>query len=122
MLPIVKLLHIDDNQDITDLFSELVKSLGFNYFATNDPRVGLEHIKNEKYDFVLLDMHMPKLSGMDVIESLEKEKILKDQKIVIFSGFPFDNIQKVNLLKKPGIHGCLQKPIRYSQLVTAIAG
>jgi len=118
----MKLLHIDDNQDITDLFSEMVKSLGFDYFVTNDPRVGLEHIKNEKYDFVLLDMHIPKLSGMEVIESLEREKILKDQKIVILLGFPFDNNQKANLLKKPGIHDCLQKPIRFNLLVTAIAG
>lgn len=117
----MNILHIDDNQDITDLFSELIKSLGYRYFATNDSRDGLEHIKNEKYDFVFLDLHMPELSGIDVIESLEKEKILKDQKIVLLSGFPFDNNQKVHLLNKPGIHGCLQKPVRFDKLVNTIA-
>ncbi|MDH3824582.1 MAG: response regulator [Nitrosopumilus sp.] len=117
----MKVLHIDDNQDITDLFSEFINSLGHTYFATNNSRDGLERIKNEKYDFIFLDMHMPKLSGIDVIESLEKEKILKDQKIVILSGFPFDNNQKKHLLNKQGIHGCLQKPIRFDQLVNAIA-
>jgi len=121
MFHIVKVLHIDDNQDITDLFSEFINSLGHTYFATNNSRDGLECIKNEKYDFIFLDMHMPKLSGIDVIESLEKEKILKDQKIVILSGFPFDNNQKKHLLNKQGIHGCLQKPIRFDQLVNAIA-
>ena len=117
----MKILHIDDNQDITDLFSELIKSLGFDYFSTNDPRRGLEHIKNQKYDFIVLDMHMPNLCGTDIIESLEKDDILKDQKIIILSGFFFDDNQKNKLLNKPGIHSCLQKPIRFDNLVNAIA-
>ena len=55
----MKVLHIDDNQDITNLLSEMVSSLGFEYCVTNDSREGLERIKNEKFDRVLLDMHMP---------------------------------------------------------------
>ena len=118
----VKVLHIDDNQDITNLVSELVKSLDFDYVVTNDPRDGLELIKNEMYDVVLLDMDMPELSGMDIIQILESEKILKDQKIVILSGFPFSFNQQEDLLKKDGIHSCLKKPIDFQRLLAEITG
>lgn len=116
----MKVLHIDDNQDITNLLSEMVSSLGFEYCVTNDSREGLERIKNEKFDRVLLDMHMPTLSGIDIIETLERENILKDQKIVILSGFPFTYNQKADLLKKEGIHDCLKKPIEFDDLLSAI--
>jgi DNA-binding response OmpR family regulator len=107
----VKVLHIDDNKDITNLISELIELQGFDYFVTNNPRDGLNRIKNEKFDVILLDMHMPELSGIDVIEELEREKILKDQKIVI---------QRSELLKKEGIHYCLKKPIEFNELLSAI--
>ena len=116
----MKVLHIDDNQDITNLLSEMFSSLGFEYCVTNDSREGLERIKNEKFDRILLDMHMPTLSGIDVIETLERENILKNQKIVILSGFPFTYNQKEDLLKKKGIHNCLKKPIEFDDLLSAI--
>jgi len=116
----VKVLHIDDNQDITNLLSEMISSLGFEYCVTNDSREGLERIKNEKFDRILLDMHMPTLSGIDIIETLERENILKDQNIIILSGFPFNYNQKEDLLKKEGIQNCLKKPIEFADLVSAI--
>ncbi|MDH3610533.1 MAG: response regulator [Nitrosopumilus sp.] len=116
----MKVLHIDDNQNITNLISEMISSLGFEYCVTNDSKEGLERIKKEKFDRILLDMHMPTLSGIDVIETLERENILKDQKIVILSGFPFTYNQKEELLKKKGIHNCLKKPIEFDDLVYAI--
>lgn len=116
----MKVLHIDDNQEITDLLSEMVQSHGFDYFVTNNPKEGLDLIKKEKFDVILLDMHMPELSGIDIIQKLEQEKILKDQKIIILSGFSFTNSQKMDLLKKEGIHDCLKKPIEFDELLSAV--
>jgi DNA-binding response OmpR family regulator len=120
MVYIMQVLIVDDNQDITDLLSKFLKAKGFDNFVTNDPRDGLERIREEKYDVVLLDISMPELSGIDIIETLEREKILKDQKIVIFSATAFTTIQIKDLLKKEGIQDCLKKPIQLSNLLTAI--
>ena len=57
-------------------------------------------------------LRMPEFSGIDIIQTLEREKILKDQKIVIFSATAFTTNQINDLLKKEGIHGCLKKPIQ----------
>jgi DNA-binding response OmpR family regulator len=116
----MKVLVVDDNQDITCLLSRFLKAKGFENIVTNDPRDGLERIKQEKYDVVLLDISMPEVSGIDIIQTLEKEKILKDQKIVIFSANAFTDSQIQDLLKMDGIQDCLKKPIQLNKLLTAI--
>jgi DNA-binding response OmpR family regulator len=67
----MKVLIVDDNQDITGLLSRFLKAKGFENIATNDPRDGLQKIKEGKYDVVLLDVSMPELSGIDIIQTLE---------------------------------------------------
>ncbi len=116
----MKILLVDDNADITGLLSKFLKSKGYENEVSNDPREGLDRIKNEKYDFVFLDIHMPEISGLDIIESLESEKILKDQKIVIFSAHDFGPNEINDLLKKEGIEGYLKKPIQLNELLTVM--
>ena len=72
----MKLLLVDDNPDITGLLSKFLKAKGYENIVTNDPREGLDRIKNENYDVVFLDIHMPGFSGLDIIQALETEKIL----------------------------------------------
>ncbi len=120
MVYIMQVLIVDDNKDITELLSRFLKAKGFENVVTNDPRDGLERIKEEKYDVVLLDISMPEFSGIDIIQTLEREKILKDQKIVILSSVAFTTIQINDLLKKEGIQCCLKKPIQLKELLTTI--
>jgi DNA-binding response OmpR family regulator len=116
----MKVLLIDDNHDITSLLSKFLEAKGFENIVTNDPREGLEQIKEGKYDVVLLDISMPEFSGIDIIQTLEREQILRNQKIIIFSAVALANFQVAELLKKEGIHGCLKKPIQLKELMTAI--
>ncbi|MEJ2261727.1 MAG: response regulator, partial [Nitrosopumilaceae archaeon] len=95
----MKVLVVDDNQDITDLLSKFLQSKGFEITVENDPLEALDLIKNQKYDAVLLDMSMPEFSGIDIIDTLDREKILKDQKIIIFSAITFTSSQITGLLK-----------------------
>jgi DNA-binding response OmpR family regulator len=117
----MKVLIIDDNQDITDLLSRFLKAKGIENISTNDPFVGLDLIKNEKYDVILLDMSMPEFSGIDIIDTLDREKLLQDQKIIIFSAISLTSSQISGLLKKEGVYRCLKKPLELDKLLTVIA-
>lgn len=116
----MKVLLVDDNQVITTMLSEFLKEKGIDSEVTNDPRKGLERIKEEQYDAVLLDIHMPGFYGTDIIQTLENEEILKDQKIIILSGEDFTSSQINDLLKKDGIKDLLKKPTPLNDIVTAI--
>lgn len=116
----MKVLVIDDNQDITGLLSKFLKSKGLENVVTNDPYKGLDLIKDEKFDVILLDMSMPEFSGVDIIDALDREKILQEQKIIIFSAISLTDKQVRGLLKRDGIHDCLKKPLALDKLLTAI--
>ena len=116
----MSILVVDDNKDITFLLSTYLKAKGFDITVTNDPIDGLERIKEGEHEVVLLDISMPEFSGIDIIRTLEREKILKNQKILIFSAVAFTTSQINDLLKKEGIHGCLKIPLQLNQLLTAI--
>ena len=118
----MKVLVVDDNKDVTDLLSRYLKSKGIENTVTNNPLEGLRRIKEQSYDAVLLDIHMPDLSGIDIIHTLEREKILKDQKIVIFSAAAFTDSEVQHLLQKQGVQSCIKKPIMLEKLLTVITG
>jgi len=116
----MKVLIVDDNEDITDLLSKFLKTKGFETVETNDPLEGLRHIQQEQYDVILLDISMPEFSGFNIIQLLATDDILKDQNIFIFSAKSFADNEIKNLLRKEGVNGVLKKPIQLNELLTAI--
>jgi DNA-binding response OmpR family regulator len=117
----MRILLIDDNESITTMLSKFLNSKGFETVVTNDPMKGLRHIQNESFDVILLDMSMPGFSGSDIIKILATNEILKDQNIFIFSANAYSNIQIKDLLRKEGINGCLKKPMKLDEILTAIS-
>lgn len=121
MESILKVLLVDDNPDITELLSKFLRAKGYENFVTNDPLVGLEQIKNGHFDVVFLDIQMPGLSGLDIIQELEIENILREQNIIMFSTNNFTDGEVDDLLKKEGIAACLEKPIQLKEILTVMA-
>ena len=117
----MKVLLVDDNEDITGLLSRYLDAKGFENEVINDPSEAVERIKEQHYDAVLLDISMPEVSGIDIIDALEKEKELEDQKIIILSALSFATNQINDLLQKKGIHNCLKKPLQLQEILTAIS-
>jgi len=116
----MKILVIDDNKENTSRLSKFFNAKGFSTFISNDPMEGLIHIQQEKFDVILLDVNMPVVQGMGVIELLACDDILKDQNIFIFSGEDIPYIQLKNLLRRDGVKGFLKKPIDLDNLLAAI--
>jgi len=116
----MKILVIDDNVETTTMLLKFFKAKGISTVVTNDPMEGLNYIRQNKYDVILLDIYMPIISGISIIELLAGEEKLQDQNIFIFSGASFQNVKVKNLLRRNGVNGFLKKPIKLDQLLTAI--
>ena len=115
-----KMLIIDDNKDTTTMLSEFFNFEGFETVVINDPWEGLKHIQQEKFDVILLDIIMSELNGLQIIATLATDEILQDQNIFIYSAnFGHDN-QIKDLLRRDGINGCLKKPMKLDEILTAI--
>ncbi len=106
----MKILGIDDNQDLLNLCEITLSSEGHEYTGINNGKEGLQAIKDKKFDLVLLDLSMPDFSGADVIDALVKEGIMKKQKVAILTATTPTNEEIDQFLEK-GAHSVLKKPI-----------
>lgn len=106
----MKILIIDDNEDILQLLKFLMNSTGQDVNTANNGKLGLKMILKNEYDLVLLDLTMPEFSGFSVVDKLIESKKLKKNKILFLTAASISDIE----LKKwydLGVDGCLRKPI-----------
>jgi len=106
----MKILIIDDNKDITKMFSKYMTIKGHSCSVVNDGRSGLNLIDNKTFDVVILDLAMPEFSGSDVIDALCESGKIKNQNIVTLTASSISYDNELNL-KSKGVHSCLKKPI-----------
>ncbi len=94
---------VDDESDIVELFSEALKSEGYDVIAFTDPRMALEHIEAnpEKCSLLITDYRMNGLNGYEL--GIKVKELNAKIKVILVSAY--DNIEdnKLNfeLLNKP---------------------
>jgi len=115
----MKILGIDDNQDLLDLCNVALSAEGHEYTAIENGKEGLQAIKDKKFDLVLLDLSMPDFSGEDVIDAIVKEGIMDKQKIMIFTASTATQKEYGPLLEK-GVHSIITKPVDIDILIETI--
>ncbi|MDD3292637.1 MAG: response regulator [Candidatus Pacebacteria bacterium] len=80
-----KVLIIEDDKFLRDLLGKKLSSLGFDTVLAVDGEEGLEKIKTEKPDIVLLDLILPGINGFEVLEQAKKDPSVNEIPIIILS-------------------------------------
>lgn len=111
----MKILAIDDNVDIIKLLNMALEAMGHESTCTVNSREGLDLIRKNQYDVILLDLAMPEFTGTDVIDELEKDGLLSKLKIVLFTASSITE-NEINSLIDRGVTGCIKKPIEMDAL------
>lgn len=82
----MKLLLVDDNEEITEVISFYCSSINVDCMVVNDGKEGLEIIrKNNDFELILLDLAMPDFSGVNVVNSLKEDGLLDSRNVVIIT-------------------------------------
>ena len=115
----MKILQIDDNDDIRKFVGMTISTMGHEYESVDGGRKGLEMMINNKYDVVFLDLSMPEFSGIDVVNDLVSKNLIDKQKIIIFSASSGRDSQIDDLIKM-GVHSFLPKPVDIDDLMEKI--
>ena len=111
----MNILHVDDSPEICQLYAEML-AIGNNMVkSVNDGREGLELILKNDYDLILLDVCMPKYSGINFIHDLKAKRPSEMKKIVIMSVLQLRESHRKELLKL-GIHSVEEKPATIQKL------
>ena len=78
---------IDDDPFILDMYVLKLKEQGFAVDTANDGRTGLEKIREQKPDVVLLDVVMPAMDGFEVLQAIKKDYPTPPPHIVFLTNF-----------------------------------
>ncbi len=78
-----KILIIEDEKVLSELLEKKIKEEGYEASVAIDGEEGLELMKKEKPDLVLLDIIMPRMDGFRVMEEMNKDPELNLKKIPV---------------------------------------
>ena len=115
----MRILHVEDVPEISQIFAEILSSKNYDFDSVSDGRAGLELAVYKDYDLILLDMCMPKYSGVDFLIDLKARNPSQLSKVVIVSALEMSQLQEQELLNL-GIRSVLRKPISVQSLLSKI--
>jgi len=83
-----KVLVVDDDVDIRKVVSKLVEKSGYEAIEAKNGVEGMGKVREHKPDLIILDMLMPKESGVRMYHELKTEESLRDIPVIVLSAIP----------------------------------
>jgi DNA-binding response OmpR family regulator len=80
-----KVLVVEDDQDVAGMFLDMFIQSDFSPEVVNDGKKALELLGKKKFDLMILDLMLPKMSGEDVLRNLEADSRFKGFPILVNS-------------------------------------
>ena len=109
----MKIMIIDDDEDILKLFTDFLSKEGFEVVPFLEPLKALKEVKSNpsRYSLIITDIRMPGISGIELIKKVSS--INADIKVILMSVFEIngDELNELNYQEH------LQKPIHMRELV-----
>ena len=108
-------LIIDDEKDICEVLKIYCENLGVfrNIIVARDGIVGTNKLHNQKFGLILLDINMPKKSGLDVLKEFEGDHKNNLDSVIVVSG-ELDKTKLSAILGK-GVKNFIIKPFTEAQ-------
>ena len=108
---------VDDDPGMLELMTYALKN-NFEVQTASDGLAGLELIKSEKPDLVILDLLMPRMHGFEVCKKIREDERLKDTKVLISSSKSY--VHDINNAKDAGADMYIVKPFEIESLIGKI--
>jgi len=112
-----KLMLVDDDEGIIDSISAYLERNGYDAFGITSPLEGLEELKRNKYDLLILDYFMPLLKGDEFVAKLREFD--KDLYVILLTGHT-DLAPPLETIKAFDIQAYCEKSPRLDQLLLLI--
>jgi len=91
----VNILLAEDDAFVSDIYHTKLTREGYNVILASDGRSALEELKKDIPDLILLDIMMPYMDGMEVLEELKKTEQWKDIPVLLLTNLSEkENVKK----------------------------
>jgi two-component system, OmpR family, alkaline phosphatase synthesis response regulator PhoP len=111
------ILVVDDEKDIVDLISYNFVKEGYKVITAYNGKVALEKA-NQKPDIIILDLMIPEMSGLQVIQELKKQKSTSTIPILILTAKGSETDEIVGL--EVGADDYIVKPVKIGKIIARV--
>lgn len=110
-----KILLVDDDGDSREVLEEFLAGiLGYETVSCSNGAEAFEEFQNEDYSFVLTDIRMPRMNGLDLLKSIKQTVKGKICPVVLMTGFA--ELETAVVAIKYGAYDYIMKPVDINHL------
>ncbi len=114
-----KLVYIEDEPEMIDLVQLILNRRGFEVYGANGGREGLDLVRRELPDLVLLDLMMPDMDGWDVYQQMKSEDNTREIPVIVVTA-KAQSIDKVLGLHIAKVDDYIAKPFSPQELLDSV--
>ncbi|HKY84168.1 MAG TPA: response regulator [Anaerolineales bacterium] len=115
-----RVVCIEDEPEMIDLVRLILGRKGFEVIGANGGVEGLDAVRREKPDLVLLDLMMPDMDGWEVYQQIKADPALRDIPVVVVTA-KAQSIDKVLGLHIAKVDDYITKPFGPQELLESVA-
>ena len=115
-----RVVCIEDEPEMIDLVRLILGRKGFEVIGANGGVEGLDAVRREKPDLVLLDLMMPDMDGWEVYQQMKADPELRDIPVVVVTA-KAQSIDKVLGLHIAKVDDYITKPFGPQELLESVA-
>lgn len=113
----IKILILDDEKDFCSSLKDFFSEKGLSVFTACSGKDGIKLAEKEKPDFILLDIKMQEMDGIDVLKKLRG--IHPKCKVIMVTGIASEKLK--DTLIKAGVLAYVTKPVNLQDLYKIIS-
>lgn len=114
-----RLAYIEDEAEMIDLVRLILGRRGYTVLGANGGREGLDLVRKELPDLVLLDLMMPDMDGWDVYHQIKSEELTRDIPVIVITA-KAQNIDKILGLRIAKVEDYISKPFSPQELLDRV--
>jgi len=92
-----KIIIIDNSKEVTSIYADTLRCAGYAVECVNDEELAVKKIAKEKPDLVLLDILMPKINGLHLLDMIKKDVNNKTTKVMMLTNVADSAIMQKSL-------------------------
>ncbi|MEZ0396906.1 MAG: response regulator [Anaerolineales bacterium] len=114
-----RILCIEDETEMIDLIRLILGRRGYEVLGANGGREGIEMVRSEKPDLVLLDLMMPDMDGWEVYQQMKTDESTRDIPVIVVTA-KAQSIDRVLGLHIAKVDDYIAKPFNPQELLASI--
>ena len=113
-----RIMVVEDNDLNRKLFCDVLKAQGFEVEPVADGHEVLDNARSAIPDLIIMDIQLPGVSGVDLIEAAKKDPALRDIPVLAVTAFAAKGDEE--RIRAAGASGYLSKPVSINTFMNAV--